>query len=135
METERSGKIRVLAVVSAERQPEIRRQILSFGMDPVLVSPGAHMAPLMRSDDCCQVVLLPAALHNAADWWTLWGELAMLRPRPVILVYAPSASFQLWSGVLEAGGYDVVVEPLTDDKLRDALLRAAESYDAPEEAL
>jgi hypothetical protein len=52
----------------------------------------------------------------------------MLRPRPAILVYTQTATFQLWSGVLDAGGYDVIVEPLTDEKLREALLRAAESY-------
>ncbi len=42
------------------------------------------------------------------------------------LVYARVATFQLWSGVLESGGYDVIVEPLTDEKLRQALLRAGE---------
>jgi hypothetical protein len=51
----------------------------------------------------------------------------MLSPKPAILVYAQTATFQLWSGVLEAGGYDVIVEPLTDEKLKDAILRAAET--------
>jgi hypothetical protein len=32
------------------------------------------------------------------------GELALLTPRPAILVYAHTASFQLWPGVLEAAG-------------------------------
>ena len=53
----------------------------------------------------------------------------MLRPKPAILVYAHAANFQLWSGVLEAGGYDVIVEPLTDEKLMEALLRASECPD------
>jgi hypothetical protein len=134
METERSETIRVLAVISAERQDEIRRQIVSFGMDPVLVSRASQLTPLIQDGEAYQVVLLPASLPNTADWWAIWGDLSMLSPRPVILVYAPTASFQLWSGVLEAGGYDVIVEPLTDAKLRDALLRAAASYDASDRA-
>jgi DNA-binding NtrC family response regulator len=134
METERSEKIRVLAVISAEKQEEVRRQIVSFGMEPVLVSRAAQLAPLIRSGEPCQVVLLPASLPNTGDWWAIWGELAMLSPKPVILVYAPAASFQLWSGVLEAGAYDLIVEPLTDAKLKDALLRAAESYDSSDKS-
>jgi hypothetical protein len=130
METESSETIRVLAVISAERHEEVRRQIVSFGMHPVLVSRASQLTPHIREGEVYQVVLLPASLPNTEDWWTIWGELSMLSPRPVILVYAPTASFQLWSGVLEAGGHDVVVEPLTDAKLKDALLRAAESYDA-----
>jgi hypothetical protein len=130
METASSEKIRVLGVFSRERQDEIRRQILSFGMVPVLVSRASQLTPLIRDGEAYQVVLLPASLPSTEDWWAIWGELSMLCPKPVILVYAPTASFQLWSGVLEAGGYDVIVEPLTDTKLRDALQRAAESYNA-----
>jgi DNA-binding response OmpR family regulator len=44
------------------------------------------------------------------------------------LVYAHTASFQLWSGVLEAGGYDVLVEPFTAEELQGAVLRAAASF-------
>ena len=41
METESSEKIRVLAVIRPERQDEVRRQIASFGMEPLLVSRAA----------------------------------------------------------------------------------------------
>jgi len=44
------------------------------------------------------------------------------------LVYAHTASFQLWSGVLEVGGYDVIVEPFTDEEIQRAVLRAARSF-------
>ena len=125
---EKPGQIRILAVVSAEMQEQVRRQILSFGMVPVLVSRAAQLGPHLRAGEIYQVVLLPASLPNTEDWWAIWGELVLLSPKPAILVYAPTATFQLWSGVLEAGGYDVIVEPLTDAKLKEALLRAAESY-------
>ncbi|ADV82538.1 hypothetical protein [Terriglobus saanensis] len=125
---EKAEQIRILAVVAPEIQEQIRSQIISFGMIPVLVNSAAQLAPHIRAGEVYQVVLLPASLPNTEDWWAIWGEVVMLSPKPAILVYAHSATFQLWSGVLEAGGYDVIVEPLTDEKLKDALLRAAASY-------
>jgi hypothetical protein len=44
-------------------------------------------------------------------------------------VYARQATFQLWSGVLESGGYDVLVEPFSDEELQGAVLRAAKSFE------
>jgi DNA-binding NtrC family response regulator len=120
-------KLRILAVVAAEMQDEIRRQLTSFGMVPTLVSRATELAHQTRNGEIYHVVLLPAALPRTDEWWTIWGELVMLSPKPAILVYAQTATFQLWSGVLEAGGYDVIVEPLTDEKLKDAILRAAET--------
>ena len=120
-------KLRILAVVAAEMQDEIRRQLTSFGMVPTLVNRATELAHQTRNGEIYHVVLLPAALPRTDEWWTIWGELVMLSPKPAILVYAQTATFQLWSGVLEAGGYDVIVEPLTDEKLKDAILRAAET--------
>ncbi len=130
--TERPEQLRILAVVAPEMDPEmqeqIRLQLVSFGMVPVLVSRAAELAHHTRNGETYHVVLLPASMPRPDDWWAIWGDLLMLTPRPAILVYAQTASFQLWSGVLEAGGYDVIVEPLTDEKLREAVLRAAESF-------
>ncbi len=64
-----------------------------------------------------------------SDWWAIWGALALLDDRPSILVYARTASFELWSGVLEAGGYDGIVAPFNDEELKEAVMRAAESYE------
>lgn len=74
-----------------------------------------------------EVVILPATLPNE-EWWAVWGELCLLKPRPAILVYSRSASFQLWAGVLEMGGYDLILEPFTDKEIQDAVLRAAKCF-------
>jgi DNA-binding NtrC family response regulator len=124
---EKTKRIKILAVAAPEIQEQIRGQITSFGMIPVLVNSAAELTPRIRAGETYQVVLLPASLPNTEDWWAIWGDVVMLSPKPAILVYAHSATFQLWSGVLEAGGYDVIVEPLTDEKLEEALLRAAKS--------
>ena len=99
-------------------------------MIPAVVTSALDLAPHVRTGEKYQVVLLPESLPNTQDWWTIWGDVAMLRPKPAILVYAHTATFQLWSGVLEAGGYDVIVEPLTDEKLKQALVRAVEALES-----
>ena len=124
---EKHKQVRILVVAAAEMQGELRRQLSSLDMSSVIVSRAMELAHFVRSGEIYQVALLPAALPDT-DWWAIWGELALLNPRPAILVYAHTATFQLWSGVLEAGGYDVIVEPFTDEKLKDAVLRAAENF-------
>ena len=120
-------EIRVLAMVPVERQGQIRRQLAPLGVTIDFISKVAELSHLALSHTCYHVALLPAALPDNG-WWSLWGEMALLNPRPEILVYAQTASFQLWSGVLEVGGYDVIVEPLTDDELQQAVTRAARSF-------
>jgi DNA-binding NtrC family response regulator len=120
-------EIRVLAMVPVERQGQIRRQLAPLGVIVDFISKAAELSHLALSHTSYHVALLPAALPDNG-WWALWGEMALLNPRPEILVYAETASFQLWSGVLEIGGYDVIVEPLTDDELQQAVTRAARSF-------
>jgi hypothetical protein len=122
-------EIRVIAMVPVERQGQIRRQLAPLGVTIDFISKTAELSHLALSHTPYHVALLPAALPDNG-WWALWGEMTLLNPRPEILVYAQTASFQLWSGVLEVGGYDVIVEPLTDDELQRAVTRAARSFRA-----
>jgi DNA-binding NtrC family response regulator len=124
---QQAKQTRVLVVAAEARGKKLRQQIDSFGMIPVVVTTAQQLSPHIRSGEQFEVVLLPSSLANTDDWWAIWGDVTMLRPKPAILVYAHSASFQLWSGVLEAGGYDVIVEPLTNEKLMKALLNAVEN--------
>jgi DNA-binding NtrC family response regulator len=125
--TETHNEIRVLALIPAEIQGQVRRQLAPLGVTIDFVNKATELSHPALSRTLYQVALLPAALPDTG-WWSLWGEIALLNPRPEILVYARTASFQLWSGVLEAGGYDVIVEPFTEGELQGAILRAAKSF-------
>ena len=103
-------------------------------MSPVFVRRAEELGHLVRNGEVYEVALLPAALPEGIDWWTIWGELAHLTRRPAILVYAHSANFHLWAEVLDAGGYDVVAEPFTRETLREAVLRAAGSFEQKRES-
>jgi CheY-like chemotaxis protein len=118
----------VLAFLARGRHEEIERQLRPLGGALEFVASAADLSIVARNGRSYEVALLPATLPDA-DWWTVWGNISLLSPRPAILVYAPTASFQLWSGVLEAGGYDVIVEPFSDVELQEAVLRAADSFE------
>ena len=124
---ENHDKVRILAVLTSDIEGRIQRQLNSLGMSPIFISHADELGHYVRNGEVYQVALLPASLPDM-DWWTIWGDLALLDQRPAILVYAHTASFQLWSGVLEAGGYDVIVEPFTPETLKEAVLRAAKSF-------
>jgi DNA-binding NtrC family response regulator len=126
--TETLGTLRVFALASAEMQRELRRQLAPLGVTPVFIERAAEVSYITRDRVPFHVALLPAALPDA-DWWALWGSISLLHPRPALLVYAHTANFQLWSGVLEAGGYDVIVAPFTDQEIQGAVRRAAENFE------
>jgi len=130
---ENHDNVRILAVVSSDFEAQIQPHLRSPDMSAVFVSRAEELGHLVRNGEIYEVALLPAALPDGIDWWTIWGELAHLARRPAILVYAQSANFHLWAEVLDAGGYDVVAEPFTREALREAVLRAAGSFDQKHE--
>jgi len=115
-------------VIPAERRREIIRQLQPLNAELVFADASGQTEAGIKEDDIFQVAILAATLTDTA-WWKLWGMLGVLNKRPAILVYAREASFQLWSGVLESGEYDVIVEPFTDSEIRNAVRQAAESFD------
>ena len=100
-----SADLRILAVMPPDRGAAIARQLAPLKAELLFVSRSAEAAVAIREDEVFQVALLPASLCDT-DWWELWGVLALLIERPAILVYTRKATFQLWSGVLDSGGYD-----------------------------
>jgi PleD family two-component response regulator len=120
--------LRMLAVVPPDKRAGIARQLGTLRAEPLFVGHSAEAAAVICEDDVFQVALLPAC-RSDTDWWELWGVLALLNPPPAILVYAREATFQLWSGVLELGGCDVIVEPFSDEELQRAVLRCVKSFE------
>jgi DNA-binding NtrC family response regulator len=127
LELEKKPPVRILALVPLEMQGQVRRQLAPLGVVVDFISRLVEVTQLDLSRGSYHVALVPAALPDSG-WWSLWGELALLNPRPEILVYAHEATFQLWSGVLEMGGYDVIEEPFAEEELKSAVTRAAHSF-------
>jgi hypothetical protein len=123
-----SAHLRILLVVPAERRRELARQLLPLHAHLVFANSSGQTEEPINDDDIFQVAILPATFSDIA-WWNLWGVLGLLNRRPAILVYAREATFQLWSGVLESGGYDLIVEPFSDVEIRSAVLQAAQNFE------
>jgi DNA-binding NtrC family response regulator len=128
LEVDQKPLVRVLALAPVEMQGQIRRQLASLGVAIDFITKAAEVSHIALSQNSYHVALLPAVLPDNG-WWSLWGEIALLNPRPEILVYTHAATFQLWSGVLEIGGYDVIEEPFTEEELQSAVTRAADSFE------
>jgi DNA-binding NtrC family response regulator len=127
MVNRQGAELRILAVIPPEKRREIARQLAPLKADVLFLGHSSEAAAAIEEDDVFQVALLPASLSDTGCW-ELWGLLAFLDPRPALLVYAREASFQLWSRVLESGGFDVILEPFSDEELQDAVRRAAKSF-------
>jgi DNA-binding NtrC family response regulator len=125
---EKHDEVRMLAFVPVEMQGQLRQQLAPLGVTIDFIAQIKDLSQITLSRIPYRVALMPAELPDNG-WWALWGQITLLHPRPEILVYAREASFQLWSGVLEIGGYDVIVEPFTGEEIRGAVLRAAKSFE------
>jgi len=126
--TPKHNKLRVLVAGPPHVQAEFQRQLADLHAAFLFVCRTSDLSQLVRNQELVHVVVLPAALQKVG-WRNLWNEICLLNPRPALLVYTHAASFQLWSSVLESGGYDVIVEPFTDEELQGAVLRAARSLE------
>jgi DNA-binding NtrC family response regulator len=74
------------------------------------------------------VALVPAGNLPPEEWWSVWGLITAMEPQPSILVYAEKSDFSMWAGALDAGAYDLIVAPFTVEKLREAILSAADDF-------
>ena len=125
--SEPANVVKLLAVTSETNRKLLKQKLSPLDQGLVCVDSVHEIAPLHRKQHSFEVVLLPASLSDA-DWWTVWSELATVSPRPSILVYTRHPTFQLWTAVLDLGGYDVISEPFGDQEIKTAVLSAAEDY-------
>ena len=91
-------------------RPALFKQLAPLKLNVVCAERALEIARLVSQEDVFQVAILPAASSHAESW-AIWGEVCLIDPRPEILVYSQVTSFQLWTAVLDMGGFDVIVQP------------------------
>lgn len=121
-----TAKPRVLALMPAGTQPQVARALGPVVADLMFLHDAGELAQIDRQRCPFDVLLAPAALLHE-QWRLLWRELSSSEPRCAILVYSPRADFRMWAEALELGCFDVVVEPLEEERLREAVQQAFES--------
>ncbi len=118
----------VLALVSPEMRLVFEQRLSPIGIPLMFVQRVSELFALARKGQVFSVMILPASLPDG-DVWAVLGELALLAPRPEMVIYARTANFELWSGVLEAGGHDVLVEPFGVQEVQKIVLGAKRAFD------
>jgi len=119
----------ILLFVGDEVGPAIERMLTAHDKT-VLCVRSVHEVAMLRQRNCnIQIAVLPDTLAGH-DWWELWGELTLFDQRPEILVYSGTPTFQLWTGVLELGGADVISVPIEEEELTAAISAAFKSFKA-----
>jgi len=118
----------ILALISYNLHASFQQKAASHRLDVKFIASASELTALAREGRTFSVAILPATLPDAGIW-ALWGQVQLLDPRPEILIYAPSADFSTWSGVLEAGGHDVLVEPFSAEELYNAVMKAEKTFE------
>jgi DNA-binding NtrC family response regulator len=117
-------------IVLAEQDVEIKlrksMEVLEAAGD--FANTPDELSSLIHKNKSYQVAILPA-IPMAASWLSICHEISALKPRPAILVYSDQFSYELWTQVLDGGGFDLLTEPLTADKLQSAFLGALDSLE------
>ena len=117
----------VLALVSPEMRLVFEQRLAPAGMSLTFVQRVSELVFLIRKGQLFSVVILPASLPGG-EIWEVWGELALLTQRPEVVIYAPAVTFELWSGVLDAGGHDVLAEPFNAQEVQETVLEAKRAF-------
>jgi DNA-binding NtrC family response regulator len=118
----------ILALVSHQTRAAFERMAAARGLDVTFIGSASELTVLAHAEKKFSVAILPATLPDAGIW-ALWGRVRLLNPRPEILIYAPSVDFPTWSGVLEAGCHDVLVEPFSAEELYRAVMNAENAFE------
>ena len=117
----------VLALVTHQARAAFEEKAALNGLEMAMVESVSELSAQANTGTIFSVAILPATLPDGGIW-SLWGQVQLLNPRPEILVYGPSGDFATWSGVLESGGHDILVEPFTAEELRSAVTRAERAF-------
>jgi DNA-binding NtrC family response regulator len=118
----------VLILVSHDIRAAFERNAALCALDLAFIESASQLTALAHQGKTFSVAILPATLPGTGIW-ALWAQVQLLNPRPEVLVYARSADYQTWSGVLEAGGHDVLVEPFSAEKLHIAIMKAQLAFE------
>jgi DNA-binding response OmpR family regulator len=69
------------------------------------------------------------------NWKRLLDHLRQRQPQPQLIVTCRTADEQLWSEVLNCGGYDVLPQPFQRDEVERVVASARRHFDRPHRAM
>lgn len=113
-----------LVVMPPERRSDLIRHLSEIPVAVLTASSCAEAAELLRDSPAVRVVLTDLCLPDGS-WFDVLNRVSDLKSNTPVVVCARLADERLWSQVLEAGGFDVLVEPYEAAEVRRILSAAA----------
>ena len=114
------NEVTALVVMSQERRSRLLDHLSGVGVNVRTASSCEEAVALLREDPEVRVVLTDLALPDGS-WFDVLNCVGDLKSSAEVVVCARVADERLWTQVLEAGGFDVLVEPYQEREVRRIL--------------
>ncbi len=105
-----------LLVMSREQPCSLMNQLIAITAEVQVASSCERAAQLLRDNPDINLVLTDLCLPDGS-WFDILNLVTELHPGAAVVACARVADDKLWTHVLEAGGFDVLVEPYEDQEV------------------
>src|SRR5262249_37490548 len=102
--------VTALVVMQKERRSRLLDHLSGIRANILIASSCGEAAELLREAPAVHVVLTDLSLPDGS-WFDVLNRVSDLNTAAAVVVCARVADERLWTQVLEAGGFDILVEP------------------------
>ncbi|MBI3695092.1 MAG: response regulator [Acidobacteria bacterium] len=95
-------------------------QLLAVAAEVEVASSCEQTAQLLRENPNISLVLTDLCLPDGS-WFDILNLVSELHPGAAVVACARTADERLWTHVIEAGGFDILVEPYEEDEVNRIL--------------
>ncbi len=118
------NEVTALVVMSPERRSPLIDHLVALDVHILTASSCGEAAERLHDEPAVRLVLTDLALPDGS-WFDVLNRVGDLSATVAVVVCARVADERLWTQVLEAGGFDVLVEPYQDREVHRILAAAA----------
>ena len=123
-------QLTALLVMPQERRSRLLTHLTDLDATILTAASCGEAARLLRDEPGVRLVLTDLSLPDGS-WFDVLSRVGDARHDAKVVVCAHLADERLWTQVLEAGGFDVLVEPYQDREVHRILCAAASGYMPP----
>ena len=124
LEVTMSEGLTTLIVMPQERRSTLVNQLAGIDVNVLTASSCGEAADMLRVDPRVRVVLTDLSLPDGS-WFDVLNRVGDINAGAEVVVCARLADERLWTQVLEAGGFDVLVEPYEKGEVKRIVDAAA----------
>jgi DNA-binding NtrC family response regulator len=117
-------QLTALLVMPQERRSRLMAHLKEIDANILTACSCGEATDLLRGEPEVALVLTDLSLPDGS-WFDVLNSVGDVNARAAVVVCARVADERLWTQVLEAGGFDVLVEPYQDHEVRRILAAAA----------